>query len=223
MRCEMIHYIWSFLMLISLGFACFSGNLSLMTEAVMDGAKEAVNLCIVMAAVVGLWSGIMEIGVASGVIDKLSEMMSPFLKWMFPGLKKRSKALKYIASNFAANLLGLGWAATPAGLAAMEELAADQPAGQPARRSASLAAGRPVNQSANQPEEATDEMCTFVLLNVSSLQLIPLTIVVYRSQYGSGSPASIVVPGLIATAISTIVAVVFAKVMCRKSGKKQDR
>ena len=74
----MIHYIWSFLMLVSLGFACFSGNLSLMTEAVMDGAKEAVNLCIVMAAVVGLWSGIMEIGVASGVIDKLSEMMSPF-------------------------------------------------------------------------------------------------------------------------------------------------
>ena len=195
----MIHYIWSFLMLVSLGFACFSGNLSLMTEAVMDGAKEAVNLCIVMAAVVGLWSGIMEIGVASGVIDKLSEMMSPFLRWMFPGLRKGSKALKYIASNFAANLLGLGWAATPAGLAAMEELAADQ------------------------AEEATDEMCTFVLLNVSSLQLIPLTIIVYRSQYGSGSPASIVVPGLIATAISTIVAVIFAKVMCRRSGKKQNR
>ena len=194
----MIHVIWSGLLLISLGFSVFSGNLAVMTTAVMDGAKEAVNLCIIMAAVVGLWSGLMEIGVHSGVIGKLSKWMRPFLSWMFPELDPKGITMQYIASNFAANIFGLGWAATPAGLGAMEEMK---------RISGSSA--------------ATDEMCTFVLLNVSSLQLIPLTIIVYRSQYGSTAPASIIVPGLIATTVSTLTAVVYSKVMCRKSGEKK--
>ena len=194
----MIHAIWSCLMLISLGFSFFSGNLELMTAAVMDGAKEAVNLCIIMAAVVGLWSGLMEIGIHSGMIDKLSSWMKVFLVWMFPGLKNNENVMKYIAFNFAANILGLGWAATPSGLGAMEEMRLE-----------------------TKGDEATDEMCTFVLLNVSSLQLIPLTIIVYRSQYGSPVPTAIVIPGLVATAISTVTAILFSKIMCKKSGKKK--
>ena len=194
----MIHIIWSFIMMISFGFSVVTGNLYGMTTAVMDGAKEAVNLCIVMAAVVGLWSGLMEIGVESGVIGRLSQIMKPFLSWMFPELKEDAIAMKYIASNFAANMLGLGWAATPAGLGAMEEL-----------------------KKATRNGTATNEMCTLVLLNVSSLQLIPLTVIVYRSQYGSAVPASIVVPGLIATGVSTLTAILFSKVMCKKSGKKK--
>lgn len=194
----MIHIIWAFLMLASFLFSVFSGTLSTMTTAIMDGAKEAVNLCIVMAAVVGLWSGLMEIGVKSGVVGKLSDIMRPFLVWMFPGLDTGSMEMKYIASNFAANLLGLGWAATPAGFGAMEEM------------------NRNVKDNI-----ASDEMCTFVLLNVSSLQLVPLTIIVYRSQYGSVSPAAIVIPGLIATGISTITAIIFSKLMSRKSGYKK--
>ena len=192
----MIHGIWSGLMLISLGFSLFSGNMEVMTAAVMDGAKEAVNLCIIMAAVVGLWSGLMEIGVHSGVMEELSRVMSPFLKWMFPEINK--KVMKYIAFNFAANILGLGWAATPSGLGAMEEMRGE-----------------------SKDDEATDEMCTFVLLNVSSLQLIPLTIIVYRSQYGSSVPTAIVMPGVIATVVSTLTAVFFSKMMCKKSGKKK--
>ncbi len=172
----------------------------MMTTAIMDGAKEAVNLCIVMAAVVGLWSGFMEIGVKSGVVDKLSELMMPFLKWMFPRIEKDSMAIKYIASNFAANMLGLGWAATPAGFRAMEEL-----------------------RKEGKQKDATDEMCTFILLNVSSLQLIPLTIIVYRSQYGSTVPASIVFPGMIATGVSTLTAVVFSKIMSSWSLQKKIR
>ena len=118
----MIHIIWSLLMLLSFAFSLVNGNMEAMTAAVMDGAKEAVNLCIMMAAVVGLWSGIMEIGVESGLIEKLADKMNPFLKWLFPHMSSKSKAFQYMASNFAANLLGLGWASTPAGLKAMEEL-----------------------------------------------------------------------------------------------------
>ncbi len=194
----MIHGIWSSLMLISLGFSFFSGNLALMTEAIMDGAKEAVNLCIIMGAVVGLWSGLMEIGIHSGVIEKLSNWMSPFLTRMFPKLERNKKVMKYIASNFAANILGLGWAATPLGIGAMEEMRLE-----------------------TKGDEATDEMCTFVLLNVSSLQLIPLTIIVYRSQYGSPVPTAIVIPGLLATTVSTVTAILFSKAMCKRSDKKK--
>lgn len=192
----MIHMIWSGLMLVSIGFSLISGNLSLMTEAIMDGAKEAVNLCIVMAAVVGLWSGIMEIGVESGLMDGLAGKMKPFLKWLFPGISSKSKAEKYIAANFAANMLGLGWAATPAGLKAMEEL------------------------KAGGAEDATDEMCTFIIMNISSLQLIPLSIIVYRSQYGSTNPSFITLPGLIATTVSTLTAIIFCKWMCKRSVSK---
>ena len=194
----MIHGIWSSLMLISLGFSFFSGNMALMMEAIMDGAKEAVNLCIIMAALVGLWSGLMEIGIHSGLIEAMSNWMSPFLTWMFPKLERNKKLMKYIASNFAANILGLGWAATPPGIGAMEEMRLEA-----------------------KGEEATDEMCTFVLLNVSSLQLIPLTIIVYRSQYGSPVPTAIVIPGLLATTVSTVTAVLFSKLMCKRSNKKK--
>lgn len=194
----MIHVIWSFLMLLSLGFSLISGNMESMTTAIMDGAKDAVNLCLVMAAVVGLWSGIMEIGVKSGFVDHISHFLKPLLKWLFPGLDGEGMTMKYIAANFAANVLGLGWASTPAGLLAMEEL-----------------------KKSTGDDRASDEMCTFILLNVSSLQLIPLTIIVYRSQYGSEVPAAIVLPGLIATSVSTITAILYSKWKCKKSGKKK--
>lgn len=195
----MIHVIWAGMLILSIGYSMITGDAALMTEAVMEGAKEAVNLCLVMAAVVGLWSGMMEIAVESGIVDKLAKLMGPFLKWMFPNLKQGGKAMKYIASNFAANILGLGWAATPAGLEAMEELKSE------------------TGGKKGQRDFASDEMCTFVLLNVSSLQLIPLTVILYRSQYGSSVPAAIVMPGIIATFVSTITAVLFAKSMCGKS------
>jgi len=197
---NMIHIIWSFIMLISISFSLFTGNMEGMTTAVIDGAKEAVNLCIVMAAVVGLWSGVMEIGVQSGLLHKIALFMNPFLKWMFPKLKENGSEINYIAANFAANILGLGWAATPAGMKAMELL-----------------------KKRSRENEATDEMCTFVLLNISSLQLIPLTIIIYREQYGSISPALIVLPGLIATTVSTLSAILYSKWMCRKSKKEKIR
>lgn len=195
----MINYIWAVLLLSGIFLSSFFGNISVMTEAILDGAKEAVNLCIIMAAVVGFWSGIMEIGVESGLLHLFSKKIDGFLQWMFPALPKKHPAREYMAANFAANFLGLGWAATPAGLKAMEEL-------------------EQLKEKQNRflCDEASNEMCTFLILNISSLQLIPVNIIVYRSQYGSANPVAIVGPAIVATAVSTGAAIIFCKMMERK-------
>ena len=195
MNNPMINSIWSFLLLTAIFLSAFFGNIPVMTEAVMDGAKEAVNLCIIMAAVVGMWSGIMEIGVESGLLDIFSKKIDPFLSWLFPGIPKRSKAKEYIAANCAANILGLGWAATPAGIEAMKEL--DQ-------------------RKKEEKSVASDEMCTFLVLNISSLQLLPVNLLAYRSQYGSANPALIVGPAIVATIVSTAAGVAFCRWKMRK-------
>ena len=122
---------------------------------------------------------------------------------MFPNIPKHHKSLEYIATNIVANILGLGWAATPPGLRAMEEL--ETLRGQEASGI------------------ATDEMCTFLVINISSLQLIPVNIIAYRSQYGSTNPAGIIMPAIIATGINTLIAVVFCKWASKsKKYKKQN-
>jgi spore maturation protein A len=193
----MINYLWGFLLLAGIFFSSFFGTVETMTQTLLDGAKEAVNLCIIMAAVVGLWSGVMEIGVESGLLELFSKKLDPFLQWLFPKIPKNSKAREYIAANFAANLLGLGWAATPAGLAAMEELKNLE--------ETRLGPGRTL-------EVASDEMCTFLILNISSLQLIPVNLIAYRSQYGSANPSEIVGPAMAATAVSTAAAILFCRI-----------
>ena len=198
----MINYIWSFLLLAGIFLSSFFGNIPAMTEAVMDGAKEAINLCIIMAAVVGMWSGIMEIGVETGLLDLFAKKIDPFLNWLFPKMPKNSKAKEYIAANCAANILGLGWAATPAGIQAMEEL--------------SKLNEKECKKHGGSPDVASDEMCTFLILNISSLQLLPVNLLAYRSQYGSASPAIIVGPAILATIISTVAGILFCKWMTRK-------
>lgn len=215
----MINYIWSCLLLAGIFLSSFFGNIPLMTEAVLDGAKEAVNLCIIMAAVVGMWSGIMEIGVESGLIDLFAKKIDPFLSWLFPRIPKNSKAREYIAANCAANVLGLGWAATPAGLKAMESLAELEAERRSKAAAPALYGGKERRgwQRGGMPQGvASNEMCTFLILNISSLQLIPVNVIAYRAQYGSANPAVIVGPGILATAVSTAVAVVFCKVMDRR-------
>jgi spore maturation protein A len=201
----MINYLWSFLLLAGIFFSSFFGTVDTMTQTLLDGAKEAVNLCIIMAAVVGLWSGVMEIGVESGLLELFSKKLDPFLQWLFPKIPKNSKAREYIAANFAANLLGLGWAATPAGLAAMEELKNLE--------ETRLGPGRTL-------EAASDEMCTFLILNISSLQLIPVNLIAYRSQYGSANPSVIVGPAMAATAVSTAAAILFCRFRNRRVKKE---
>ena len=143
------------------------------------------------------------------MVQAAAQKLRPCLLWLMPGLSGSPRALEYISTNMIANVLGLGWAATPAGLKAMgelENLEEDRRCGrQPG----------PVRKQG----VASNEMCTFLIINISSLQLIPVNVIAYRSQYGSVNPAAIVGPGIVATAVSTIVAVIYCKMI---EGKRSE-
>ena len=119
----MLNYIWAAMIILGVIFGAVNGNMKEVTEAALDSAGEAVSLCIAMAGVMALWVGLMEIAEKSGLILKLTYKLSPFISFMFPNLPKQHKARDFISMNIIANVLGLGWACTPAGLKAMEELA----------------------------------------------------------------------------------------------------
>ena len=192
----MLNSLWAGMILIGIIFAAFTGRIPEITDAALDSSKEAVTLCITMIGVMAFWMGLMEIASKAGMIEKGAKMLKPFVRFLFPEVPEGHKAGEHITTNIIANFLGLGWAATPAGLKAMEELG-------------KLNHGSPV---------ASNAMCNFLILNISSLQLIPVNVIAFRSQYGSVNPTGIVGPAIVATLISTAVGVLFCKVKDRWSG-----
>lgn len=206
----MLNYIWAVMLGLGILYGALSGNMKEVTEAALSSAGEAVSLCITMAGVMALWVGLMEIAEKSGLLLKLTRALSPFISFMFPEIPREHKARDYISMNIIANVLGLGWACTPAGLKAMEALAElEEERKNPEYRKDGNKAGR--------PRTASREMCTFLILNISSLQLIPVNMIAYRQQYGSVDPAGIIAPAIIATLFSTLVAIIFCK--CRGQKK----
>lgn len=206
----MLNYIWAGMILLGVIYGVCTGQMSALTGGALDSAREAVSLCITMAGVMALWMGLMEIAQESGMIAKMTKGIRPFLKFMFPRLPEDHPAGEYITTNLIANVLGLGWACTPAGLKAMEQLAEleKQRAGQGTEK------GRQGSEDRRYGAEATvasNEMCTFLILNISSLQLIPVNMIAYRSQYGSANPTVIIAPALVATLFSTIIAIIYCK------------
>ena len=196
------------MILIGVVYGAFTGRMAEVTNAALDSAGDAVSLCITMIGVMALWVGLMEIAQKSGLIAKLTRGIQPFISFLFPRIPKGHPAREYIATNLIANVLGLGWACTPAGLKAMEELAKLE-----VERGNSEYLPESGN---NKNRKASNEMCTFLILNISSLQLIPVNMIAYRSQYGSVNPAGIIAPAIVATFISTLIAVVYCKVKDRK-------
>jgi len=207
----MLNYLWAGMTLTGVLWGAFHGQLSAVTDGALQASKEAVTLCITMLGVMTLWTGVLEIAHRAGLVDQLSQKMSPVLGFLFPGLPPEGEARKQIAVNMIANVLGLGWAATPAGLRAMEELKK----AEEMRRLEELQEirNRTGARKAQPPGTASNEMCTFLIINISSLQLIPMNMIAYRSQYGSVAPGAIVGPALVATLISTAVAVIYCKIM----------
>ena len=202
----MLNYIWAAMIFVGVLYGAINGTMKEITEAALQSAGEAVSLCISMAGIMAFWVGLMEIAEQSGLIRRLTGFLSPFISFMFPGIPKEHKARDYISTNIIANILGLGWACTPAGLKAMEELAnLEEERGNPA-----------YGGSGGKERVASNEMCTFLILNISSLQLIPVNMIAYRQQYGSVNPAGIIGPAIVATFVSTAVAVVYCKVKDRR-------
>lgn len=229
---SMLNYIWAGMILIGVIYGAITGRMADVTNAALDSAGDAVSLCITMIGVMALWVGLMEIAQKSGLIAKLTRGIQPFISFLFPRIPKGHPAREYISTNLIANVLGLGWACTPAGLKAMEELAKlEEERGNPAYATAGSGRRKQKEQelAGNATETglkrekgaagervASNEMCTFLILNISSLQLIPVNMIAYRQQYGSVNPAGIIGPAIVATFVSTAVAVVYCKVRDRR-------
>ena len=165
---EKMSYVFGAMMAVSLLYAAFSGNMSVMSEGLLDAAGGAVELLISISGMLIMWSGFMRIAKDSGLIGRLSRLSAPLLRRLYPDVDAESDTFRDISVNLSANLLGLGNAATPPGLDAMRRLK---------RQSGS--------------DTATDSMVTFVLMNTASIQLIPATVIALRASLGAASPAVI--------------------------------
>lgn len=192
---RMLNGIWGFFIIGGILTGAFLGRMDLVTQSVIGGGRTAVELAFAMAGVVAVWSGVLKIAERGGMIDRLAGKMTPLMDFLFPSVPRSHKARKYIAANFAANFLGLGWAATPAGLLAMKEL-----------------------QKLNREEKGTasDAMCMFLTVNMTSLQLVTVNILAWRTEYGSEHPAEIIGVGVLATLITTVVGTLAAKGLERR-------
>lgn len=196
----MLNYIWAFMIMIGVIYGLFTGNIEQVGNGAIESAEEAVKLCITMLGIMSMWMGFMTVAEKSGLVAKAEKLLEPVISRLFPEIPKTHKARPHIITNIIANILGLGWAATPAGLKAMEELAAN-----PIPQKGKIIPGH----------IATNEMCTFLVINISSLQLIPVNMIAYRSRYGSVNPAAIVAPAILATMLSTLVGIIFCRIMCK--------
>lgn len=151
----MLNGIWGFFLIGGILTGAFLGRMDMVTGAILSGGRSAVELALAMAGVISVWSGVLKIAERGGMIDRLAARLTPLMDFLFPSVPRLHPARKYIATNFVANFLGLGWAATPAGLMAMKEL-----------------------QRLNREERgrASGAMCMFLTVNMTSLQLVTMNI-----------------------------------------------
>ncbi len=227
----MLNYLWGIMILLGVGFGIATGEVEALSNVTIDSAGEAVTLSITMLGIMAMWTGFMEVARQAGLMERLTGFLRPFVGFLFPRLPRRHPAEEYIAANIVANLLGLGWAATPMGLKAMKELAHFERERILLRKKGysyrdwekvEKKVWKEVEQEERelQIKYASDEMCTFLVLNISSLQLIPVSVIAYRARYGAVNPAAVLVPGLIATFFSTLFAMIFCRIKCRKGERE---
>ena len=191
----MINIVWFILIIVGLLYGMISGN-SNMGEVILNSSNDAYNLIITLVPLIVLWSGIMNIASKSGLLHKFSLLLRPILKRLMPSVKN-DKALDYVSSNVAANILVLGSAATPFGLKAMKELEKEN----------------------KNKGKATDAMITFLVLNTSGVTIIPMTVIALRMAYGSVNPTCIIIPSIIATFVSSVSGLTLDYFIRRKNAK----
>ena len=186
----MINKIWFSFIFVGITYGFISGNISAVNEEIITSAKKSLDIFISIFPVIVLWLGIMTIASDSGLLNKISNILYPILGKIFKDIPKNHESLGYISSNIAANILGLGSAATPFGLKAMKSL-------------------QEINDN---KDTASHSMITFLLLNTSGLTLVPTTVISIRMLYKSINPTSIITSTILATLISTISAIILDKI-----------
>jgi spore maturation protein A len=182
----MVNFIWLFFIVSAFIIGAIQGKMEAVTEAAFEGAKTGVTVCFGLISIIVFWLGMMRTAEDSGLLNKLAKLLRPMIHFLFPSVPKDHPAFGYIMSNMSANILGLGNAATPMGIKAMQELQKLNP----------------------NPDTASPAMCTLLALNTASITLIPTTLIAIRMSFNSAHPADIVGTTLIATIISTAAAII---------------
>lgn len=178
----MLNIVWPIFIIISFSYAIFMGNLDELNNSIFNSTSEAIELSISLLGTICLWNGIMQIATDTNLIEKLTKFLKPLIRFLFPELKNNPKIQKEISMNMIANILGLGNAATPLGLKAMESM-----------------------QKENKKKDTlTNSMMMFIVINTASIQIIPTTVIALRGSLGSENPTSIVFPVWIATISAAI-------------------
>ncbi len=193
----MMNKIWAFFLVVGITTFLFTGRVEQLNKEILDSSSKAIELLFQLFPIIALWLGIMNIAVASGLLDKMAHKLSFILKRLFPEIPKGHPSLKYISSNIIANMLGLGSAATPFGLKAMEEL-------------------QKIN---SKKDTASRSMITFLVLNTSGVTIIPTTIISMRMMYHSVNPTEILLPCLLATGMATLGGLIIDRIVAKKRGK----
>ncbi len=187
----MISAIWFLMIFVGIIYSLFTGNLKEINHIVLREAQEGVNFTISLMGIMCFWLGMMKIAEKSGLMDKLAKILAPVVQFLFPEIPKGHPAEKWILMNFITNIFGIGNGATAFGLKAIKEL----------------------NNLNMQKKKATNAMCMFLVINMSSLQLVPLTVLKIRQDYGSIDSTEIIAPSIIATFISTVVGIIAVKIL----------
>ena len=193
----MLNILWPIFIIISIIYAIFSGNLENLNKSIFESTESAINLTLTLIGTTCLWSGIMEIASKTSIIEYLSKILKPVIKKLFPNITSKSKSYDNIIMNIVANILGLGNAATPLGLKAMNELQKEN----------------------DDKEKLSDSMMMLIVLNTASLQIIPTTVIAIRNSLGSDNPTKIIFPVWISTICAAIVGVIFCKTIIKGTKK----
>lgn len=190
----MLNILWPIFIILSVIYSIISGNIEEVNTGIFNSLSEAVELSITFLGTICLWSGIMEIAKKTSIISKLNKLLKPFINFLFPDLKNNEMAKQEISMNMIANILGLGNAATPLGIKAMQTM-----------------------QKANKRKETlSNSMMMFIVINTASIQLIPTNVIAIRTSLNSQNPTSIIIPVWIATIIAGIVGIFLTKILIKK-------
>lgn len=193
----MMNALWGSMILASIVFALLSGRLDLVADGALDGASASVEVAVTLLGVYALWLGVLKIAERAGLVETIAKKMRPLMARLFAGVPKNHPAMGHISMNLLANMLGMGGAATPYGLKAMEELQRLNP----------------------HKDTATHDMCMLLIVNASSIQLIPMTIIGIRRAAGSAAPAEIIGSTLLVTLVNTVLAIILGKIMAGRGSR----
>ncbi|MDY0405668.1 nucleoside recognition domain-containing protein [Virgibacillus sp. 179-BFC.A HS] len=194
----MVNFIWAFMAIVGILYAMVNGTMDDVNKALFESADQAVKISIGLISIMVFWLGIMKVAEHAGILRILAKILRPAVLKIFPDIPKDHPAIGYILSNFTANIFGLGNAATPMGIKAMEEM-----------------------KKLSGTDEASRSMITFLALNTSSLTLIPTTVIAIRMQYDSAQPTEIVVTTIIATMISSASALIIDRFYYYKQTRRK--